>query len=213
MGEFMEPAIKKSNSSKDEVYLGVGGFIFEVIKIILLAFIVIVPVRVFLFQPFFVQGSSMQPNFEDGQYLIINELGYKRIPVGREGLALTTVEPYKKIERQKAIVFRYPLDPQKYFIKRVVGLPGEKVEVKNGKVKIYNDENPDGFVLDESFYLSEGVKTVGEVSLMLEDNEYFVLGDNRQFSSDSRAWGPLEKKYVIGTVLLRAWPLDEVSVF
>jgi signal peptidase I len=197
----------------DERYYGVGSFILEIIKIVILAFIIIVPIRIFLFQPFFVQGDSMKPNFEDSQYLIVNELGYKETPVGLTGKNLFVVKPFKKIDRQKVIVFRYPLDPSKYFIKRVVGLPGEKIEIKNGKVTIYNSENPDGFVLDESAYLSDTMRTEGDLTLDLKDKEYFMMGDNRRYSSDSRVWGPVKSKYIMGEVLLRAWPLDKLGIF
>lgn len=196
-----------------EGYLGVGSFIFEIVKIVILAFIIIVPIRVFLFQPFFVQGASMEPNFEDNQYLIINEFGYKDTSLDLGGKTLVDISPFKKIERQTVVVFRYPLDTSKYFIKRVIGLPGEKVEVKNGTVKIYNQENPDGFILDESAYLGKNIKTSGEMTISLKDDEYFVMGDNRMFSSDSRAWGPVPKKDIMGKVLVRAWPLDKISVY
>lgn len=198
---------------KKEGYLGVGSFIFEIVKIVLLAFVIIVPIRVFLFQPFFVQGASMEPNFEDNQYLIINEFGYKDTSFDLGGKTFADVRPFKEITRQTVIVFRYPLDTSKYFIKRAIGLPGEKVEVKGGVVKIYNKENPDGFVLDESAYLGKNVKTNGEVALTLGNNEYFVMGDNRMFSSDSRTWGPVPKKDIMGRVLIRAWPLDKISVY
>jgi signal peptidase I len=198
---------------KKEGYLGVGSFIFEIVKIVLLAFVIIVPIRVFLFQPFFVQGASMEPNFEDNQYLIINEFGYKDTSFDLGGKTFLDFRPFKEITRQTVIVFRYPLDTSKYFIKRAIGLPGEKIEVKNGVVKIYNKENPDGFVLDESAYLGKNVKTNGEIAVTLSDNEYFVMGDNRMFSSDSRTWGPVPKKDIMGRVLIRAWPLDKISVY
>jgi signal peptidase I len=198
---------------KKEGYLGVGSFIFEIVKIVLLAFVIIVPIRVFLFQPFFVQGASMEPNFEDNQYLIINEFGYKDTNLGLGGKTVVDIKPFKEITRQTVIVFRYPLDTSKYFIKRVIGLPGEKVEIKNGVVKIYNKENPDGFTLDENAYLGKNVKTNGEIATTLSDNEYFVMGDNRMFSSDSRTWGTVPKRDIMGKVLVRAWPLDKISVY
>jgi signal peptidase I len=198
---------------KKEGYLGVGSFIFEIVKIVLLAFIIIVPVRVFLFQPFFVQGASMEPNFEDNQYLIINEFGYKDTNLGLGAKTIVDIKPFKEITRQTVVVFRYPLDTSKYFIKRIIGLPAEKIEVKNGIVKIYNKENPDGFTLDESLYLGKNVKTNGDIATTLNDNEYFVMGDNRMFSSDSRTWGPVPKSDIMGKVLIRAWPLDKISVY
>ena len=198
---------------RDERYYGVGGFILEIIKIFLLAFIIIVPIRVFLFQPFFVQGASMEPNFENNQYLIVNEFGYKRTDIGLDDKNLFTVKPFKEIGRQQVVVFRYPKNPSQFFIKRTIGLPGEKVEIKDGKVTIYNSENPDGFVLDEKAYLSSSVKTTGEMAVTLKADEYFVMGDNRLFSSDSRSWGPVPEADIVGKALIRAWPLDKISIF
>jgi len=192
---------------------GVGSYIWEIIKITALAFIIIVPIRVFLFQPFFVQGASMEPNFEDGQYLIINELGFKQTNVRLNSLNLFTVKPFREIKRQTVVVFRYPLDPSKYFIKRIIGLPGEKIQIKDSIVTIFNQENPEGFVLDEKAYLSSKVKTAGDSIITLKEDEFFVMGDNRMFSSDSRSWGPVNQKDIMGEVLLRAWPPNELSFF
>lgn len=193
-------------------YYGVGSFVLEIIKIIILAFVIIVPIRVFLFQPFFVQGASMEPNFEDGEYLIVNEFGYKETSIGADNVQLFAVKPFKNVQRQQVVVFRYPLDLSKYFIKRIIGLPGEKVEIKSGQIKIYNQENPDGFILNENQYLSPNLKTAGDQTVILK-NEYFVMGDNRPNSSDSRSWGPVPQKDIVGLVLLRAWPLDKISIF
>lgn len=204
---------KEPISELDERYYGVGGFIMEIVKVFLLAFIIIFPVRVFLFQPFFVQGASMEPNFENNQYLIVNEFGYKKTVADIGNTTLFTVNPFKEIQRQTVIVFRYPKNPTQFFIKRVIGLPGEKIQIKDGKVTIFNAENPDGKVLDESAYLSSKVVTNGDMVINLKKDEYFVMGDNRMFSSDSRSWGPLPEEDVIGRVLLRAWPLNQVSVF
>jgi signal peptidase I len=111
------------------------------------------------------------------------------------------------------VVFRYPLDTKKFFIKRVIGLPGEKVQVKNGQVTIFNSSHPDGFILDEKDYLPTGLKTAGDLTVTLGDNQYFMLGDNRMFSSDSRFWGPVPESDIIGEVSLRAWPLDKLALF
>lgn len=204
--------ITEKNFEEDQ-YVGVKGFILEIIKIVVLAFVIIFPIRVFLFQPFFVQGASMEPNFEDGEYLIINELGYKRTEIGFGGNNLFVVEPFKDIKRQQAIVFRYPLDERKFFIKRIIALPGEKIEIKNGQVKIYNSDNPNGLVLDESAYLDNNVKTNGNLTLTLREDEYFVMGDNRMFSSDSRSWGTIREEHIVGLVLLRAWPLNRIDIY
>jgi len=211
-----EPKNEDFSLSKKEAngaYQGVGGFVFEVIKIIVLAFIIIFPIRVFLFQPFFVQGASMEPNFEDGQYLIVNEFGVKETDINFNSRTLLKVSPFKKINRQRVVVFRYPLDPSKFFIKRVIGLPGETVQVKNGQVTIFNDQNPDGFILNEKKYLPAGLKTNGDVTVVLKAKQYFMLGDNRLHSSDSRFWGPVPSSDIVGEVSLRAWPLDKINVF
>ncbi len=208
----MDNDFLKSDNESEEKYQAVGSFIWEVVKIVVLAFVIIVPIRVFLFQPFFVQGASMETSFEDGQYLIINELGYKQTTLGLDS-KLLTIKPFKKMERQTVVVFRYPLDPGKFFIKRIIGLPGEKIEIKNSRVVIYNRENPEGFILDESGYLSKSVKTNPDAAISLKDDEYFVMGDNRMFSSDSRVWGPVPQEDIMGKVLIRAWPLDKISVY
>jgi len=179
--------------------------------------LIIVPLRVFLIQPFFVQGASMEPNFEDKEYLIINELGYKTTNVGfaygEKGINLFTVKSFKEFRRGDVVVFRYPKNPSVYYIKRVIGLPGEKIEIRDKNVTIYNSQNPEGFVLDESMYLPPSVETSGDQSVLLSGTEYFVLGDNRNYSSDSRSWGPVPEKDVVGKVLLRAWPFKKAQLF
>lgn len=209
----MEEKFDGKNENLKKAYHGVGSFILEIIKIVVLAFIIIVPVRVFLFQPFFVQGASMEPNFADGQYLIINEFGFKETNINFASRDILQVNSFRDIKRQKVVVFRYPLDPNKFFIKRAIGLPGEKIQIKDGQVSIFNEANPDGFVLDEKEYLPSGTKTVGDLTLTLEKNEYFVLGDNRSFSSDSRSWGPVPQADIMGEVAVRAWPLNKASLY
>jgi len=187
---------------------GFKGVIWEIVKMVFWVVVIIVPIRVFLIQPFFVQGASMEPNFEDKQYLIVNELGYKTTEIG----SVFTVKPFKELKRGDVVVFRYPKNPSIFYIKRIIGLPGEKIEIKNDKVKIFNSQNPDGFVLDEGKYLSASVMTSGETSITLGE-EYFVMGDNRQYSSDSRSWGPVPEVDVMGKVVLRAWPIGKAGIF
>jgi signal peptidase I len=200
-------------SSGKKSYFGVGSFLLEIVKVFILAVVIITPIRIFLFQPFFVQGASMEPNFDDGQYLIINELGYKETDIRAGGKQFFSVIPFRDFKRGDVIVFRYPKDPRQYFIKRVVALPGETIKIDNGKVYIFNKDNPDGFVLDESRYLPKGTSTSGELVQQLSESEYFTMGDNRFYSHDSRAWGPLDKKFVIGKVLVRAWPIDKATIY
>ncbi len=208
------------NDTSDEDVYGVGRFLWEIVKVCFLAFVIIIPIRVFFFQPFFVQGSSMDPNFKDGQYLIIGELGYKQTDVDVFGTHLFSVNPSKELQRQEVAVFHPPIatNSDQFFIKRVIGLPGDTIEIRNGHVTIYNLTHMDGFVLDESAYLSSAVPTFpsnGEstFSVRLKDNEYFMMGDNRLYSHDSRAFGPVTKDEIIGRVLLRAWPVNTARIY
>jgi signal peptidase I len=211
--------MEENNSKKDyevskkDSYYGIGSFLWEIAKVFALALIIIAPIRIFLFQPFFVQGASMEPNFENGEYLIVNELGYKNAKVGFNNLNLISVQPFKELQRGEAVVFRYPKNPEQYFIKRIIGLPGEKIEIKDGKVIIYNKENADGVILDEGSYLKSDVMTNGELTVQLSESEYFVMGDNRSYSSDSRSWGPVPKNDIIGRVLIRAWPVNRAGIY
>ncbi len=168
-------------------------FIWEIFKIVIIALIIVIPIRYFLFQPFFVRGQSMEPNFQDGDYLIIDELSYR----------------FSEIKRGDVVVFKYPNNPSQRYIKRIIGLPGELVEVKSGSVMVYSEEGKQ--VLDEGEYLSYNTKTPGQARIFLNENEYFVLGDNRGLSSDSRSWGSLDKKYIIGKVFIRAWPFTALA--
>ena len=167
------------------------GFAWEVIKVIIIAAVIVIPIRYFLFQPFFVRGQSMDPNFANGDYLIIDEITYR----------------FRGPERGEVIVFRYPQDPSNRFIKRVIGLPGEEIKIKDGEITIDG-----GNILDEK-YLPDDLTTSGDIHIILENNEYFVLGDNRPYSFDSRRFGPLSEEYIIGRVCLRAWPFDSISKF
>ncbi|HLC95658.1 MAG TPA: signal peptidase I [Patescibacteria group bacterium] len=194
-------------------YLGIGGLLFEMIKVFLLAVVIIIPVRVFLFQPFFVQGSSMEPNFEDGQYLIISEFGYKQTDIAFSERVRFTVGAFKTIERQDVTVFRYPKNPEQFFIKRVIGLPNETIAIERGKVIIYNTVHPDGYVLDESTYVEPGSFDQTMPRKTLGVDEYFLMGDNRMNSYDSRSIGPIKKDKIIGRVLLRAWPVALFSIY
>jgi signal peptidase I len=167
------------------------SFFWELIKIFLIALLIVIPIREFVFQPFFVKGQSMEPNFHDLDYLIIDEISYR----------------FHSPERGDVIVFRNPNNPGQRFIKRIIGLPGEIVKIKDGKITII-DQNGESFVLDESEYLPKGTITPGDLETHLGDNQYFVLGDNRSSSLDSRFFGPILKEEIIGKVAFRLWPLS-----
>lgn len=170
------------------------GF-WEIVKVVVVSLAIILPVRYFLVQPFFVIGASMEPNFYSGDYLIIDELSYR----------------FDNPQRGQVVVFKYPLDPKEYYIKRVVGLPGETAIVKDGKVMIKNSQHLEGFVLDESKYFNK--YTGKDTELTLKENEYFVLGDNRDVSSDSRTWGSVPKSLIVGRAWVRVFPFNEFNIF
>ncbi len=188
----------------------IGGFVYEVVKMFLLAVVIIVPIRVFLFQPFIVRGASMEPNFQEKEYLIINEFGYKDVNLFGGKFH---VQPRKDFVRGEIVVFKAPIRRKDFYVKRIIGLPGETVRVKDGIVTIINDANTEGFVLDESDYLPVGRVTTGNLEQVLSDGEYFVLGDNRNHSSDSRRFGPIAKEEFIGRVFLRAFPFNKISIY
>jgi signal peptidase I len=172
------------------------SFIWEISKLTVIALLIVVPIRYYVFQPFIVKGQSMEPNFENGDYLIVDELSYHlRAP-----------------QRGEVIVFKYPLDPSQRYIKRIIGLPGETVEIKDGKIDIYR-ENSEVKILDELTYLPSFTQTEGNIRITLNRNEYFVLGDNRlgMSSYDSRRWGSLPRENIIGRVVIRAWPVATMA--
>src|SRR3989344_315121 len=171
-----------------------GAFVWETIKIVVISLVIIFPIRYYLLQPFFVKGASMESNFEDGDYIFVDELSYQMGDPGRGDV----------------VIFRYPLDQSQFFIKRVIGLPNETVEIKEGKVIIYNKQNPMGFVLVES-YLDVDQETQGTFRMKLDGNDYYVLGDNRLRSSDSRVWGALNRSLITGKAFIRLWPFSKVA--
>ena len=172
-------------------------FFVELAKIALVAMIVVLPLRMFVAQPFIVSGASMQPTFSTGDYLIVEELSYR----------------FEKPERKDVVVFRYPNDPSKFFIKRVIGLPGETVSIKNGQVTIKNKVHPEGFVLHEPYVTTENKKESDSLTTTLGEDEYFVLGDNRRESSDSRAWGELPARLVVGQAFVQLLPVQNARIF
>lgn len=182
---------EQPKESKFRKYLLFG---WELIKLAAIALVIVVPIRYFLFQPFIVKGESMSPNFESGDYLIVDEISYR----------------FYTPQRGQVIVFDYPKDTTQRFIKRIIGLPGETVKILGGEIQIIDGDQTT--ILTEN-YLPENLNTQGDTNITLGDNEYFVLGDNRQYSFDSRAWGVVPKKDIIGKAALRIFPLNDFSVF
>jgi signal peptidase I len=192
---------RKQRSDVEQAAQAAGSsalaFFFELVQVVAVSLAIIIPVRYFLIQPFYVKGASMEPSFYDHEYLIIDELSYR----------------FKDPVRGDIIVFRPPQDTSQYYIKRVIGLPGETVEVNEGTVKVYNDAHPNGITLDEQIYLPEEFLSAGKRTLTLKSDEYFVMGDNRPASLDSRYFGAVKRSTIVGRVWLRGWPLDRWKVF
>jgi len=170
------------------------SFWVDLISFSLISVLIVVPIRLFVASPFIVNGSSMDPTFAAGDYLIVDQITYR----------------FREPERGDVIVFRYPHNPLKFFIKRIVGLPNETVILEGDSVRIVNAEHPDGFTLDEPYLVytkhGDGVFNLG-------DDEYVVLGDNRVASSDSRSWGALNEGFIVGRAFLRVFPITELGIF
>jgi len=160
-------------------------YIVFTITYAILSVIVVVVIRSYVFSPFYVKGAAMEPTLKDNDYLIINQIS-------------------KKYNRGDIIVFRYPLDPQKYFIERIIGLPGEKIQIKDGLVHIFNNSTPDGYTLSEP-YLEADLKTYSNDDTVVElaEDEYYVLGDNRGESKDSRSFGAVGLEFFTGKIWLK----------
>ncbi len=167
----------------------------ELVIFAIIALGIVLPFRIYIAEPYLVDGRSMDPAFATGDYLIVDKLSYA----------------ISKPKRNTVVVFRYPNDPKKSFIKRIIGLPGETVVIKDNTVKIINAENPDGFNIDQSYVAHPSMG--GEMEKTLGGDEYFVMGDNRQESFDSRSWGPLPAKYILGKPILRLFPFNKIGLF
>jgi len=175
-------------------------FVWETMKVVLLSLVIILPVRYYLIQPFFVKGSSMVPNFHDKEYILVDKWTYR---LGRP-------------ERGDVIIFKY--QNKEFFIKRILGLPGETVLAGDNKMVVFNSRYPNGFTVNEMGYLpKENPTYCGNNTtycgqrVTLGPDEYFVVGDNREHSSDSRFFGPVKKKDFAGLAWLRLWPLDKIT--
>lgn len=170
------------------------NFFTELLKFVAIAALIVIPVRLFIAQPFIVSGASMEPTFYNGQYLIVDELSYR----------------FNEPARGDVVIFRYPRNDKEFFIKRIIGLPHETVTITDGVVSV---ERPDGssVTLDETYVVNHG--NGGDASHTLGADEFFVMGDNRPESSDSRVWGVLPRGNIIGKAFARLLPIDQVGLF
>jgi len=177
---------EQPNSQKNAVWK-------EILQFAFIAFFIVIPFRIFVAQPFVVNGASMDPTFENGQYLIVDQVSYR----------------INDPERGEVVIFRFPEDTSKFFIKRIIGLPNERVVIDEGEITIFNEENPEGFTLEEPYIVfSKEDFHMFET----EDDEFVVLGDNRNNSSDSRVWGVLDKSFIVGRPIIRLLPIEKVDI-
>jgi signal peptidase I len=187
MEQTSQTPVSETNNKKNK------GVVRDFFEAFVVALIIALPIKFFIASPFIVVGASMYPTFENGNYLIVDKLVYR----------------FNAPKRGDVVVFNPPFTSSEYFIKRIVGLPGETISVDGNKVKITNKDNPNGFILPESYVSSEraGIKDV-----TLGDDQYFVMGDNRAVSSDSRVWGPISKEEISGRVDLQLFPLTKIGL-
>jgi signal peptidase I len=176
-----------TGTSRKEKNLSLVSFILTVV-------LIVVPIRLFIAKPFIVSGTSMYPTFDSWHYLIIDELTYQ----------------LNAPKRGDVIVMKYPLDTSRYFIKRIIGLPGETVILDGSVVTIKNAAHPQGLALQEP-YVHDEQKSDDHMVIELKDDEYFVMGDNRKASADSRYWGTLPTKDIVGRAFVRLFPFSLIE--
>ena len=174
------------------------SFSLEIAKTIIISLAIIIPIRYFLVQPFLVDGASMQPNFYDNEYLIVDEISYR----------------FNEPKRGEVIVFKNPEKKSQYFIKRIIGLPSETIKIEDGYIYIKKIDDGEFVKIDETNYLPEDTKTLGfSRTLKLQNDEYFVLGDNRANSKDSRILGPIQESLISGRAWIRGFPFNKITIF
>ncbi len=161
----------------------------------LIILVIVLPIRLFVAKPFIVSGTSMYPTFDTWHYLIIDQLTYR----------------FDEPQRGDVVVFRFPQNPSRFFIKRIIALPEETITLNGNEVRISNEAHPEGFILDEP-YLSPDYLKGSQLTTTLGDDEYFVMGDNRKASADSRYWGPLELDRIVGRAYVRLFPFTTIDI-
>jgi signal peptidase I len=168
------------------------SLLYEIVQFAALIIFVVIPIRVYVAQPFKVNGDSMYPTFHHKDYLVVDEISFR----------------FRDPRRGEVIILKHP-ESNRYLIKRVIGLPGERLRVTRDSVIVYNSAHPDGVTLDESYLENKGNGPDREITI--PEDFYFVMGDNRPYSSDSRAWGLLPADEVVGYAMLRLYPFNNIS--
>jgi len=194
LNETPFPTPPKQSSASPSSRPSAWKTIREWVQVIVIALVISLPIRFFIAEPFVVNGASMDPTFSTGQFLIVDRVTYR----------------FEKPSRGDVIIFQYPGDPSIYYIKRVIGLPGETVSIKDGHVFISTGSSTP-VELNEPF-IAPIHASHDTMTITLDSDHYFVMGDNRAQSSDSRAWGPLATHFIVGRPIIRLLPLSTLSV-
>jgi signal peptidase I len=200
---------EKPSTAVTSIATGFASILGAVFSWVVFPIAVVLILHNFVFQAYHVIGTSMVPNLHDADYLIVSKLGYTQALVER-----AIGQDHKYIpKRGEIVVFRFPRDTSRVFVKRVIGLPGERVVVKNGTVTVYNAANKNGFNPDTG-YEGKDTTTLVDTDEVVQEGNIFVMGDNRSpnGSYDSREWGDLPSSYIIGNAVLRLLPLDQAKV-
>ncbi|MFB6181671.1 MAG: signal peptidase I [Candidatus Magasanikbacteria bacterium] len=185
----------QDNTTRNKPFIKkLGLFSLEAIKIIVLAGVTVFVVRSFIFKPFYVKGSSMEPNFHEHDYLIVDQVTYQ----------------FREPKRGEVVVFKPPTGRKDFYLKRIIGLPGERIRIENGKVIICDISCER---LKEGYIEKSDLKIEGTYSVTLGKEQYFVLGDNRDNSSDSRIFGPVDRDAIVGKVWFRGYPIPRIDEF
>ena len=181
---------------------------WEITKTILIAAAVVIIINTFVFQAYYVSGTSMTPTYQDKDYLLVNKFP----TTFRNIMKLFGQKNDLGLQRGEVLIFRPPENPEIFYVKRVIGLPGDRVVLKDGVYTIYNKDNPNGLVLKEP-YIDPRYKTEGSVDEVVLPGNVFVTGDNRSpgGSYDSRAWGQLQQDKIIGNAFFRLIPLNSIG--
>lgn len=182
-----------ARSSSSSQRRGSSSWWVEILKMFVIVAMIVVPLRAFVIQPFLVDGDSMEPNISSGQYLLIDQLTYR----------------FRAPERGEVVVLDAPHTPGTFYIKRVIGVPGDTVEVKDGLVVLSTPAYPDGVVLEETYL--NGSITPGDLSVTVPDGHVFVLGDNRSASSDSRVFGAVPYADLVGRAWVKGLPVAQAG--
>ena len=177
-------------------YYSVKQTVKEFLQIAIISLAIVLPIRYFLVQPFYVKGASMEPNFHDSEYLLIDELSYR----------------FREPKRGEVVVIHANGSIKDFYIKRIIGLPGERVVIGGGIVTVSSYGDASSVRLSET-YLPEGLLTSGDVSMTLGPDDFFVLGDNRPSSLDSRFIGAIQRSAIVGRAWIRGWPFDRFATF